>query len=168
METTIHSQGGTTVGAQTRPRTVVIGVGNEYRHDDAVGLYVAQRIREQAGDSVDVYLADGDSTALMDAWKDAGLVIICDAVCGAAGAGTVYEFDIGSQPVPYSFFRYSSHTFNLAETIELSRTLGELPERLLLYGVEGEDFSEGEGISSMVLDAAERVAERVIARIREA
>jgi hydrogenase maturation protease len=167
VETTIHSQGDTTVGVQTRPRNVVIGVGNRYRCDDAVGLYVACRIREQAGGTVDVFLADGDSTALMDAWKDAGLVIICDAVCGVAGAGTVYEFDLGSQPVPYSFFRYSSHTFNLAETIELSRILGELPERLLLYGVEGEDFSEGEGISPMVLDAAERVAERILARIEQ-
>ncbi|MFN4152349.1 MAG: hypothetical protein ACK4IX_15520, partial [Candidatus Sericytochromatia bacterium] len=48
------------------------------------------------------------------------------------------------------FFNYSTHAFSLAESIELSRVLGELPDNLIIYGIEGKNFSTGQNVSKEV------------------
>jgi hydrogenase maturation protease len=151
-------------------RVVVIGVGNDYRHDDAVGLFVARQVEDQAPRSITVYESDGEAAALMDAWKGADLAILCDAVCSGADPGTIYLFDVCGQPIPRSLFShsYSTHDFNVSEAIELARALGELPERLVVYGIEGEDFGEGQGMSPLVEQAAEHVTGAILLCVKAA
>jgi len=55
----------------------------------------------------------------------------------------------------------SSHGMGLGEAVELARVLGRLPERLVVYAVEGEDVSVGRGLSAPVRTAVAVVAERV-------
>jgi len=44
---------------------LIIGIGNEYRSDDAVGLIVARRLKERLADSAIVLEQSGDGAALM-------------------------------------------------------------------------------------------------------
>ncbi|MCP4684238.1 MAG: hydrogenase maturation protease, partial [bacterium] len=62
----------------------VIGVGNEFRGDDAVGLIVASRLREQLPKSIEIIEHTGDGATLMDAWEGADRVYIIDAVKSGA------------------------------------------------------------------------------------
>jgi hypothetical protein len=48
------------------------------------------------------------------------------------------------------------------EAIELARALGQLPPRLIVYGVEGADFTAGEGLSLDVEKAAQAVVRLVL------
>ena len=41
-------------------RVVVIGVGNEFRHDDGIGPAVVARLRGQAPAAVDLLVSDGE------------------------------------------------------------------------------------------------------------
>lgn len=52
-----------------------------------------------------------------------------DAVCSGARPGTTYRFD-ASRPLDARFRQRGTHTFSLAEVIELARTLRRLPARL--------------------------------------
>src|SRR5512145_3075445 len=126
---------------QTLP--LIIGIGNEYRSDDAAGLIVARRLKERLADSVKVIEQSGDGAALMEAWRGAETVIIFDAVMSGAAAGTIHRFDVSAQPLPKSGFRCSTHAFGVAEAIELARALGELPRSLIVYGIEGNNFAAG-------------------------
>lgn len=142
---------------------MVIGLGNEYRRDDAAGLAVARRLRGRIPWTVHEH--SGESVALMEYWKDAGTVIVADAVQSGATPGTVHRFDAATNQLPGRFFRTSTHAVNLAEAIELARALNQLPRRLIVYGIEGQAFEAGVGLSADVESAVEDVVERIVEEI---
>jgi hydrogenase maturation protease len=89
-------------------------------------------------------------------------VIVIDAVAPISQPGRVHRLDLTDSPLPIGFAPRSSHAFGVAETVELARSLGRLPRRLIAYLVEGERFETGAVLSSAVTTAVEDVAERVI------
>lgn len=140
---------------------LVIGLGNDFRRDDGAGRVAARRVRELAGDAVRVIEESGEGASLMDTWRDAEFVILIDAVHSGAPPGTVHRLDAHAQPIPSNFFHYSTHAFSVAEAVELARALGQLPPRLLVFGIEGNDFTSGEGLSPEVAAAVEQVAQTI-------
>src|SRR5690242_9288233 len=136
---------------------IVIGVGNEYRRDDGVGLVVARRIRAVAP-GVRVREESGEGAALIEAWQGAEIAVLCDAVHAGAAPGTIHRLDARQQPIPSGFFRYSTHAFSVAEAVELARALGALPAQMVIYGIEGADYASGVGLSPAVEAAANEVA----------
>jgi hydrogenase maturation protease len=146
--------------------TLIIGVGNSGRGDDAAGLVVARRIRLAAAGhpsmggppiACDVLVTelDGDQLGLLDAWDDADDAVIVDAVCSGGEPGTVHHLD-ASRPLGEWFRHSGTHTFSLADVIELARALDRLPARISCYGIEGATFSHGAPMSPEV-DAAVRL-----------
>jgi hydrogenase maturation protease len=140
---------------------LIIGVGNAYRGDDAVGLRIAQDIKKKSPDHVNVIEQSGDGISLMDSWKDSDAVILIDAVHSGAQPGTIHRFDVHTQTIPTKFFHYSTHAFGVAEAIELARALKQLPQNLIVYGIEGKCFEAGIGLSLEVEKAVEKVMLRV-------
>jgi len=144
---------------------LIIGIGNEYRWDDAVGLIVARRLKDRIVDSAIVLEQSGEGAALMETWRGADTVIIIDAVMSGAAPGTIHRFDAGAQPIPKSGFRRSTHAFSVAEAIELARALGSLPQRLIVYGIEGKNFAAGVGSSPEVEKAADEVIGQLLTEV---
>lgn len=142
---------------------LLIGVGNPYRGDDGVGPWVVERLEGLVQRGVDVRCASGEGVALMDLWHAAEHVIVVDAVRSGARVGSIFRFEAHQQAVPAKFFHYSTHDFSLAEAVEMARTLGQLPPRMLVYGIEGKDFRTGRGLSSAVREAARKVVSHVLA-----
>jgi hydrogenase maturation protease len=142
-------------------RRVVIGVGNAYRGDDGVGLAVAERLRGTTADDVVVIECEQEPTRLVDAWAGADVAVVVDACAGGAAPGTVHRFDASDGPLPAGVFRSSTHAFGVGDAVELARALGLLPGRLVVYGVEGEDFATGSGLSPAVASAVGGVVESV-------
>ena len=127
-----------------------IGVGNDFRHDDAVGLIIARRLGDKHMDNVEVIEASGEGASLMQLWAKYNYVIVIDAVKSDAKSGTIHHLNANHFEIPSDFFSYSTHAFSVAEAIEMARTLGQLPDDLLVFGVEGEDFTMGQGLSDCV------------------
>ncbi len=140
---------------------LIIGIGNPYRGDDAVGVRIAQDIMKKLPDRVNVIEQSGEGISLMESWKDANTVILIDAVSSGGKPGTIYQLDAHKQPIPAEFFHYSTHAFGVAEAIELARALKQLPPHLIVYGIEGKSFETGVGLSPEVEKAAQEVVERI-------
>jgi len=147
-------------------KTLVIGIGNLYRGDDAVGIVVAHRLRARNPPGVMVVEANGEGATLLDTWKDAPAVIVLDAANSGAAPGTIHRFDAGSERMPSRFFHCSTHAFSLAEAIELARALGQPPSQLIVYGIEGKDFTAGHELSAEAQQAAAEVVKHVIKETR--
>ena len=147
-------------------RILIIGVGNEYRSDDAVGILIARRLRELSLNRVTVIEKSGEGTELMESWKNADNVILIDAVASGAKPGTIHRFDARARPIPASYFRCSTHAFSVGEAIELARTLNRLPANLTVFGIEGKVFNTGTGLSPDVQEATGQVVELVLLQIR--
>jgi hydrogenase maturation protease len=134
-------------------RTVlVIGVGNELRGDDGAGIELARRLRVSGhGAGLMAREHQGEPTGLLDAWRGADAVVVVDAMQSGAPAGTIRRFDARSGPLPARLRGSSStHALAVAEAIELARALDRLPERLIIFTVEGRAFTAGSGLSPEV------------------
>lgn len=142
--------------------TLVVGIGNVDRGDDAAGLAVVRRLRGRVGQHVSLVESAGDLTTLLDHWTRASTVVVVDAMSSGAAPGTVRRFDATDTPLPARGFRQvSSHRFGVPETIELARTLDRLPARLVVYGIEGDSF-DGDGTLTPAVEAA---VQRVVATV---
>jgi hydrogenase maturation protease len=136
----------------------VVGVGNAYRGDDAAGLAVVARLQSRVPTRVRLAVCELEPSRLLDAWDEAETAVVVDAVSSGAPAGTVQRFDASEQPLPARGFLASTHAIGLGEAVELARTLGRLPRRVVVYGIEGADFTAGAPLSSSVEEAVEQVA----------
>lgn len=154
------------MGARSRP--LVIGVGNALRQDDGAGPAVVNRLMRTWGSRCEFAVRSGEGGLLMLLWAGRSTVIVVDAVCSGAAPGTIHRIDAHERPVPSRFFNYSTHAFSLAEAVELSRVLGTLPDELIIYGVEGERFDAGDGLSGSVRTALDKVAGLIEAELARA
>jgi hydrogenase maturation protease len=153
-----------------RPRAVVIGVGNEYRRDDGVGLQVLSRLRGAVPESVGLVSSDGEPAALIEAWAGADLAVVVDALratsghpeSGPAQPGRTFRLEIG-QAGQRPAATVSSHGLGLGEAIGLAQVLGRMPGRLIVHAVEVGDCGYGVGLTPAVAAAAVAVAAAVLA-----
>jgi hydrogenase maturation protease len=146
-------------------RVVVIGVGNALRGDDAAGLAVAENVRAHAPDRVAVRVCEGEPSRLIDAFGDADVVFVVDAVSTGAPVGTLHRFDASHAPVPSRELRSSTHALGIGETLELARALGRLPQRAVVFGLEGSEFGAGEGMTPAVEEGVVRASATVLEEV---
>ena len=131
----------------------MIGLGNAARGDDAAGLIAARRLHGVEH--------EGEPLGLLDVWDGVESVVVIDAVRSGAVPGTIHRFD-AAEPLPAALTgSTSTHALGLAETVELARALGRLPERLTVYGIEGERFEAGTDLTPAVSAAVDAVVNAV-------
>jgi hydrogenase maturation protease len=141
---------------------LVIGIGNEFRSDDAAGLQVAKLLKAKKPANAIIKEANGEGAVLLEFWKGFDKVIIIDATRSGAAFGTIHHFDITGKPLPRNIFHScSSHAFGIIEAIEMGKVLNQLPKNLIIYGIEGKSFAMGKGISNEVQQAVETLAEQI-------
>jgi len=141
--------------------TCVIGLGNELRGDDAVGLRVARLLSGTLPAEVRVLECEGEPVALLSAWEGHERAVVVDATRSGAEPGTIRRLAAHEGPLPSELRRASTHLLGVADAVELARTLGRLPARTIVYGIEGGVFDAGAELTPPVAAAAELVAESI-------
>ena len=136
--------------------TLIIGIGNAFRGDDAVGL----RVAEALGVSESVRQHDGEPASLIALWEGWDDVVLIDAVTWGRPPGTIVEMDAADSQIPAGVC-HSTHALGPAEAIELARALGRLPIRIRLVGIEAADWSFGTPLTAPVQAAAGEVVRRL-------
>ncbi|MGA7672315.1 MAG: hydrogenase maturation protease [Nitrolancea sp.] len=148
--------------ADPSPRVLIIGLGNRYRQDDAVGLFVVRRLSATTDVRVQVVEHDGDPLDLLPIWSGSKLAIIVDALNLRQKAGMIYQFDPDADLPPNRESIVSSHGHSLWDAWELAKLLSQRPQRAMIFAIAGRQFGQGEGLSPEVEAAIEVVAKRVI------
>lgn len=144
---------------------LLVGVGNDFRGDDAAGLLVAREVRKLVPSSIAVTEDDGDIAHMIDAWRGYRLVILVDAARTGRQPGEIYRFDALHEQLPVFETQVSSHGVGIPDAIELARALNALPQELVVYGVEAESFRTGAPLSAPVAAAIPEVASRIAAEL---
>jgi len=149
----------------SRSKPLVVGIGNSSCGDDAVGPEVVARIRESHTETLTTQTIIGDPSQLIGAMKGHRFVILVDAMLRHSATGALHIFDASKVALPAELFAtFSTHSFGLANAIELARALGELPQKLVVLGIEGERFDPGQSMSSRVQEAVADAARWIIER----
>ncbi|MEV0403134.1 hydrogenase maturation protease [Actinoallomurus sp. NPDC050550] len=145
---------------------IVIGVGNELRHDDGAGPAVIGELRDRRLKGVTLAVSDGEPARLIDLWAEADLAVVVDAVQTTSGEpGRVRELDSINGVHPGTS---SSHALGLGAAMRLAEALDRMPGRLRIYSIEGADFGLGPGLSAPVAQAVTEVAQRITTLARDA
>lgn len=150
---------GTPDRESSRPeRLIVVGIGNPDRGDDSAGILVARALAGRLPPGTTVIESTGDVAGLVTILERSLSAVFIDATQSGAEPGTVHRFDAVEEPLPAECFRCSTHTLGLAEAVELARSIGPLPRKLYVYGIEGGNFSTGASLSDGVRAAIDTAA----------
>ena len=144
------------------PALRVIGMGQEWRGDDAAGLLVARRLQATwlpRGRIVE----NSAAVTMLAAWQGSAAVILVDAVRGGGRPGGIYRFPVHERPLPAELFPATSDPRLGGGP---GRGPGPGPEAiaasyLVVYGIEGGNFGLGQELSPAVAEAIPEVARRI-------
>lgn len=146
-------------------RVRVVGIGSP-NGDDRLGWLVAAALTHSADMAelrrygVEVSRCRHPAVDLLDRVRYADLAILIDAVRSAAPPGTLYRLE--DDEILSSSDIYSSHGLGVASMLALGRALGELPKRLVLYGVAAGENTPDPDQGTLV----QRVLAELITKIR--
>lgn len=146
---------------------LVVGIGNENRGDDALGPIAARRMQALNLEGVTVCENPGDGAALIEMWRGRRGIVLIDAISSGCSPGLIHRIDASITRITPDLFRRSSHSFGVAEAVELSRKLGFLPKRFLLFGIEGKSFRIGAPLSPPVAGRIDDLIEAIAIAIYE-
>jgi hydrogenase maturation protease len=131
-------------------RTLLLGMGNPFLSDDAVGVRLARELKPQLTAYPNLEIVEECSVGglnLLDVLRGYGRVVVLDSLQTVGGvAGAWHYFDAGA--LRETAHLTSLHDANFATALELGRRLGvPLPESkdVHIFAVEVEDnvtFSE--------------------------
>jgi hydrogenase maturation protease len=147
----------------------VIGIGQRYAGDDAVGLAILEELRGRGVPPGVELFEVADPTALLPLLETPHAVFVVDAVVGAGRAGDVV--DLGAEEIAQALDRpLSTHGLGVVKAIALSRALfGDGgARRVRIIGVRIEAPVRGDrAMSPAVSGAVARAAQTVLARVAE-
>jgi len=143
----------------------IIGIGNDFRSDDATGLLVARKLKELYPD-FDIIESDGNGIDLLSIFQEYDKVIIIDAAIAdnPEDVGQIKEIKV-TPDFNFSDLKiYSSHSFSLLEALKMGKQLSILPDDLYLYLILSKNFSFGQEISLEVKVAIEKILDIICKR----
>ncbi len=145
---------------------VVLGLGNSILRDDAVGLLVADRVRDLLADddSVDVVYNERGGMDVLDAITGYSRAVLIDAIkTGKVEPGSLLVLD--PDRLPPTRRLSGLHDLDLPAALELAGTLGiERPAQIRILAVEIiDDLEFGEQCSGPVQRAIDPAARVVVA-----
>jgi hydrogenase maturation protease len=143
--------------------TIVIGIGNDFRRDDGIGITVAQRIAERNLPGVQVVSGISEPAALLEVWSGVARAVVVDAATGANPTpGRIRRWtgpDLETTAV------VSSHALGLAQTFALGQALARVPDELVLFTVDIVDTNHGIGLTPAVEAAVPELVGVIVAEL---
>ena len=140
-------------------KTLILGLGNPIRGDDAIGWVVAQKVYERVKDpGLFLHLASVGGLYILDLLVGYNRAIIVDAAeTGENKTGTLFRVEIGKENIESSF--YTMHQIGIFQALDLGRKLNlNLPEIINIYGIEVENCQNySEDLSSCVKNAVPQI-----------
>lgn len=146
---------------------LVVGVGVSKHGDSSAGKWVVKRLMGKTAPGVRMMEQVSDPAFLLESWRGYPVVILVSAVTSGAKPGTLFRLEAHKKPLPPLFFPKKSLVPGLFEAVESARAQGTLPDRLIVYGIEGKRFKEGDKMVEEVKEATRKVAERVLLDLRQ-
>ncbi len=141
------------IGKLHGTRIVLMGIGNELRHDDGVGQSIIKRLNKCAGDTitvVDCKDVPENYTSYVKRFKPTHIILI-DAVDFGANPGDVDIFEIQD----IESIGITTHKASL--TVMANYLLQETAARIFVIGIQPANSSFGIGLSLDVKKAVDLI-----------
>jgi hydrogenase maturation protease len=139
----------------------VVGVGSPHG-DDAVAWRVTQAVQQQRvwGRDIEFHVVEGGQR-LLDVLDGKGTLLLIDALAPAGSPGAIHRFAWPDQRIVV-LRPGSTHDMRPAEAIYLAEALGTLPQRVLVFAIEGECFEPHRDLSPAVAAAVPQLTRALV------
>jgi hydrogenase maturation protease len=147
-------------------RTLVLGLGNEYAGDDAVGVLAVRVLRDELAGDADVVESAASGLALLEVFAGYDRAVVIDSIrTGRRPAGTIVEAglaELGLAIAP------SLHQTGMPELAAVARRLGMgFPDRTRVLAVEvAGPLMFGAPLSERVAAAIAPLGRRVLDQVK--
>lgn len=147
-------------------RTLVLGLGNEYAGDDAVGVLAVRALNAELAGRADVVESAASGLALLEIFAGYDRVVVVDSIrTDHSPAGTIIEAgldELGPATAP------SLHQAGIPELAQVARRLGMgFPDRTRVLAVEiTGPLTFGTPLSEPVAAAVAPLGRRVLAQVQ--
>jgi hydrogenase maturation protease len=158
---------------------VLIGIGNRYRRDDGIGPVLAAAVQQAGLPGVTVIESDGEPSLQLDAWSQAPLGVVVDAVlCTPPEPERIHQTvfhpesgdhdqagrDLAAAEAPGAGAA-STRGLGVPEAVRLALVLGRLPRCLVEFAVEAADLGFGTELSPAVAACLPELTRVVLAEL---
>ncbi len=141
---------------------IIVGIGNPYRGDDAAGWAVIDGLKETAGSAIKLVKLQGDIAELIDIFAHHKSVYLVDACRSSELVGAWQRIDVHKQPIIEDNPQTSTHGFSLGQAISLAKNLDQLPNKLILYAINGMHYSISDELSPPVAKSVNSVIKAIL------
>ena len=144
----------------------IIGLGNPFMGDDAIGVLVARQLHAFSSAQVSILECGAAGLSLIHDMEETDTLILVDAVHSHSKAGTIVRFTLPQDlekigKLAWGTSASSTHAFGLAEALTLAHTLEVLPAYVVLFGIEMGHIQKGQPLSPPVSKALTSVVNRI-------
>ncbi len=142
--------------------TLILGIGNPILTDDAVGIKIAQKLKEE-NPKLEVIETSEAGIALLDLITGYDKLIIIDSIKTEKGKpGDLYKLELGDLKPAKDFS--SSHGIGIATAFELGQKMGfNMPKLVSIYAVNIKDNTTfGEKCTEAVKERISFIARQII------
>ncbi len=146
-------------------KCLVIGVGNRFRSDDAVGLVAVAHLQKRSLPlHVEVIEGGTDEFSLIEHFRTAEHVVVIDAVSAGKPPGTTSIFTAGEVKMIPTTGNMALHGFGLADVIALAKVLNISP-KITIVGIEPQSTELGGKLTPFITSMIPALVQTLLNRV---
>lgn len=140
---------------------IIVGVGNPYRGDDGAGWAVIDGLKKRLNSNIELLKQKGDIAEIIDIFSTHPCVYLVDA-CSSQAVHSWQRIDVLVQPIQEKHSLTSTHGFSIAQAVSLAKNLGQLPNKLILYAINGDHYAMSDVLSPSVKQSIDHVINEIL------
>jgi hydrogenase maturation protease len=132
-----------------RQATVVLGLGNPLMSDEGVGLEVVRRLSDREADYplVDFVDAGTGGLSVLHLIQGRRKAVFVDCALMGEDPGAIRRFTPDEVRSVKVLAQQSLHEADLLRIIDMARQLGQVPQEVVLFGIQPERVEPHQGLS---------------------
>lgn len=147
---------------------LVLGIGNLFMTDDAVGVKLVQRLQKEYSFPQDVAIVDGGTMgiSLLPVLEGTQRLLVVDAIEKGHSPGTLIRLDGHDVPIGFRS-KISISQAGVEDLLAASKLIGKAPREVVILGVQPAVLEWGTDLSPIVEDRFDRLLERVLEELTD-
>lgn len=137
--------------------------------DEGVGVYLAEEIarRNLLPDAIEVLELGTGNMNVIHAIANRRKVVFIDCARMGAEPGTMRRFEMDDVVSRKVLPNWSAHEGDLLNLLEISRTIGELPVEVVLFGIEPARLEYGQELTAPIQARVEEYINEIVAYMQD-
>ena len=144
-------------GQSQKKDVVVIGLGNVLLSDEGIGVHIVRRLArpKRKFPLVDFIEAGSGGLTLLHLIANREKAVIIDCANMGAEPGTMRRFTSDEVQSVKQLSNFSLHEQDILQVINLSKQLGECPQKIVFFGIQPESLEPGQKPRKILSDKLE-------------